>query len=100
MKAIEELKINLSQAGITLYYEDGTIKEKKQQVRPSIYRIAQDLEKLPYSVENTKVMPHQVIVDFGNIRTVKGFRIFVKDANDGCIKDFRLYGRPQFFLYE
>lgn len=27
MKAIEELKINLSQAGIALYYEDGTIKD-------------------------------------------------------------------------
>jgi hypothetical protein len=50
--------------------------------------------------ENTKSMPHQLIVDLGNIRTVKGFRIFVADKNDGCIKDFRLYGRPQFFLYE
>lgn len=27
MKAIEELEINLSQAGIALYYEDGTIKD-------------------------------------------------------------------------
>ena len=50
--------------------------------------------------ENAKEMPHQLIVDLGNIRTVKGFRIFVGDASKGCIKDFRLYGRPQFFLYE
>jgi beta-galactosidase len=50
--------------------------------------------------ENAKDMPHQIIVDLGNIRTVKGLRIFVSDKENGCIKDFRLYGRPQFFLYE
>ena len=51
-------------------------------------------------VADGKKLPHQLIVDLGNIRTVKGFRIFVADSNNGCIKDFRLYGRPQFFLYE
>ncbi|MBE6297415.1 MAG: beta-galactosidase [Bacteroidales bacterium] len=48
-----------------------------------------------------KELPHQVIVDLGNIRTVKGFRILMRDVSlPGCIKEFRLYGRPQFFLYE
>ena len=51
--------------------------------------------------KDVKALPHQIIVDLGNIRTVKGFRICVRDVNlPGCIKDFRLYGRPQFFLYE
>ena len=50
---------------------------------------------------DVKALPHQVIIDLGNIRTVKGFRICMRDVNKpGCIKDFRLYGRPQFFLYE
>ena len=51
--------------------------------------------------KDVKALPHQIIVDLGNIRTVKGFRICVRDVNlPGGIKDFRLYGRPQFFLYE
>ena len=51
--------------------------------------------------KDVKPLPHRVIVDLGNIRTVKGFRILTRDVNlPGCIKDFRLYGRPQFFLYE
>ena len=51
--------------------------------------------------KDVKPLPHQIIVDLGNIRTVKGFRICMRDVNlPGCIKDFRLYGRPQFFLYE
>ena len=51
--------------------------------------------------KDVKPLPHQVIIDLGNIRTVKGFRILTRDVNlPGCIKDFRLYGRPQFFLYE
>ena len=51
--------------------------------------------------KDVKALPHQVIIDLGNIRTVKGFRILTRDVNlHGCIKDFRLYGRPQFFLYE
>lgn len=51
--------------------------------------------------KDVKPLPHQIIVDLGNIRTVKGFRICMRDVKlPGCIKDFRLYGRPQFFLYE
>ena len=51
--------------------------------------------------KDVKPLPHQVIIDLGNIRTVKGFRILTRNVNlPGCIKDFRLYGRPQFFLYE
>ena len=51
--------------------------------------------------KDVKPLPHQVIIDLGNIRTVKGFRILTRDVNlPGCIKEFRLYGRPQFFLYE
>ena len=51
--------------------------------------------------KDVKALPHQVIIDLGNIRTVKGFRILTRDVNlPGCIKDFKLYGRPQFFLYE
>lgn len=48
-----------------------------------------------------KDMPHQVIIDLGNIRTVSAFRIYMNDAEKkNGIKEFRLYGRPQFFLYE
>lgn len=51
--------------------------------------------------KDVKALPHQVIIDLGNIRTVKGFRILMRDVKlPGCIKEFRLYGRPQFFLYE
>ncbi len=51
--------------------------------------------------KDVKPLPHQIIIDLGNIRTVKGFRLLPRDVNmPGCIKDFHLYGRPQFFLYE
>lgn len=51
--------------------------------------------------KDVKPVPHQVIVDLGTIHTVKGFRLNVRDVSlPGCIKDFKLYGRPQFFLYE
>ncbi len=51
--------------------------------------------------KDVKPLPHQVIIDLGNIRTVKGFRLLPRNVDlPGCIKDFRLYGRPQFFLYE
>ena len=51
--------------------------------------------------KDVKALPHQIIIDLGNIRTVKGFRILMRDVKlPGCIKEFRLYGRPQFFLYE
>lgn len=45
--------------------------------------------------------PHRVIVDLGEIQTVKGFRIRQRNPQSaGCVKDFRLYGRPQFFLFK
>ncbi len=48
-----------------------------------------------------KDMPHQVIIDLGNIRTVSAFRIYMNDAEKkNGVKELRLYGRPQFFLYE
>ena len=51
--------------------------------------------------KDVKPLPHQVIVDLGTIHTVKGFRVLMRDVSlPGCIKDFRLYGRPQFFLYK
>lgn len=50
--------------------------------------------------EQTK-HPHQVIVDLGEIQTVKGFRIRQRNPNmAGCVKEFHLYGRPQFFLFK
>lgn len=46
-------------------------------------------------------LPHHVIIDLGEIQTVKAIRIKPRDVSiPGCIKDFRLYGRPQFFLYQ
>lgn len=45
--------------------------------------------------------PHRIIIDLGEIRTVKGFRIRQRNPEAaGCVKDFRLYGRPQFFLFK
>lgn len=45
--------------------------------------------------------PHQVIVDLGEIQAVKGIRIRQRSASmAGCVKDFCLYGRPQFFLFK
>lgn len=50
--------------------------------------------------EQTK-HPHQVIIDLGEIQAVKGFRIRQRNPNmAGCVKEFRLYGRPQFFLFK
>ena len=45
--------------------------------------------------------PHRVIVDLGEIQTVKGFRVRQRNPQSpGCVQDFRLYGRPQFFLFK
>ncbi len=45
--------------------------------------------------------PHRVIIDLGEIQTVKGFRIRQRNPQAaGCVKDFRLYGRSQFFLFK
>lgn len=51
--------------------------------------------------EEKTPFPHRVIVDLGEIMTVKGIRIYSRNPkNTGAVKDFRLYGRPQFFLFE
>lgn len=48
---------------------------------------------------NTK-HPHRVMIDVGEIQSAKGFRIRQRGAQmPGCVKEFRLYGRPQFFLF-
>lgn len=45
--------------------------------------------------------PHRAIIDLGEIQTVKGFRVRQRNPNmAGCVKTFRLYGRPQFFLFK
>lgn len=44
--------------------------------------------------------PHRVMIDLGEIQSVKGFRIRQRNSQmPGCVKEFRLYGRPQFFLF-
>lgn len=50
--------------------------------------------------EKTK-HPHRVIIDLGEIQSVKGFRVRQRNPDmAGCVKEFRLYGRPQFFLFK
>lgn len=45
--------------------------------------------------------PHRVIIDLGEIQTVKGIELQQRNPNmPGCVKDFRVYGRPQFFLFK
>ena len=45
--------------------------------------------------------PHVVIVDLGEIITVKGVKLRHRNVNQaGVVKDFRIYGRPQFFLFK
>lgn len=45
--------------------------------------------------------PHRLVIDLGEIRTVKGFRVRQRGAQSpGCVKVFSLYGRPQFFLFK
>ena len=45
--------------------------------------------------------PHRVIIDLGEIQAVKGIRIRHRSTSmAGCVKDFCLYGRPQFFLFK
>lgn len=49
---------------------------------------------------NIAPLPHQVIIDLGEIQTFKGIRMKPRKVSiPGCVKDFQLYGRPQFFLY-
>lgn len=45
--------------------------------------------------------PHRVIIDLGEIQTVKGIKIRQRNPDmAGCVKTFNLYGRPQFFLFK
>lgn len=45
--------------------------------------------------------PHRIIIDLGEIQTAQGIRIQLRNPNmAGCVKDFKLYGRPQFFLFK
>ncbi|MGL5684073.1 MAG: beta-galactosidase [Marinifilaceae bacterium] len=45
--------------------------------------------------------PHRLIVDLGEIQTIKGFRVRQRNASmAGCVNEFKLYGRPQFFLFK
>lgn len=44
--------------------------------------------------------PHRIIIDLGEIQTVKGIEL--QQCNDNpasSVKDFKVYGRPQFFLF-
>ena len=42
--------------------------------------------------------PHRVIIDLGEIQAVKGIRIRHRSTSmAGCVKNFCLYRRPQFF---
>ncbi|WP_417152899.1 beta-galactosidase [Rikenella microfusus] len=48
-----------------------------------------------------KAFPHRVIIDLGEISTVGSVRLRQRDPKmAGNVKDFVLYGRPQFFLFE
>ena len=51
--------------------------------------------------DNPTPFPHRVIIDLGEIQTVKGIELRQRDATQpACVKDFNIYGRPQFFLYK
>lgn len=48
-----------------------------------------------------KPYPHVVIIDLGEIQTIGGIRLSQRQSvTPGAVKDFRLYGRPQFFLFK
>lgn len=45
--------------------------------------------------------PHRIIIDLGEIQTVSAIRLRQRSKNmPGCVKDFKAYGRPQFFLFK
>lgn len=54
------------------------------------------------SKENNKSkQPHTIIIDLGEIVTVKGVKLNPRRKTEsGFVKEFRIYGRPQFFLLE
>ena len=45
--------------------------------------------------------PHTIIIDLGEISSVQGIRLMHRNTKQaGVVKDFRVYGRPQFFLFK
>ena len=51
-------------------------------------------------MELRKPFPHTVIIDLGEIQTVTAVQMRQRGATSpGTVKDFTLYGRPQFFLF-
>ena len=45
--------------------------------------------------------PHRLIIDLGEIQTISAVRLAGrKEVMPGAVKAFRLYGRPQFFLFK
>lgn len=51
-------------------------------------------------MELRKPFPHTVIIDLGEIQTVTAVQMRQRGAaSPGTVKDFTLYGRPQFFLF-
>lgn len=49
-----------------------------------------------------KPFPHNVIIDLGEITTVTGVALWQRGNGDepGAVKEVRLFGRPQFFLFK
>lgn len=51
--------------------------------------------------DNLPAFPHRVIIDLGEIQTVGAIELRQRDKGQpGCVKDFKAYGRPQFFLFK
>lgn len=52
--------------------------------------------------KNESGFPHRLIIDMGEINSVSGIRILSRSGAwiEGQGKDFTLYGRPQFFLFD
>lgn len=49
----------------------------------------------------TTPFPHRIIIDLGEIQAVTAIDLQQRGAGrPGCIRDFRIYGRPQFFLFK
>lgn len=44
--------------------------------------------------------PHRIMIDLDEIRTIKGIELKQRHTEmPGCVKDFRVYGRSQLFLF-
>ena len=51
--------------------------------------------------QNQQPYPHVLILDLGEIQTISAVRLRQRASHmPGTVKEFRLYGRPQFFLFE